>query len=355
MRIDFDRARRIARRIVAGGGAGIEFKVKQISAELKYFAQGVPGCWMLKPAATNSVAIDCFNAEGYMDGMDNVDGRKVFSEVSVSQDEIYNAINENISHMAEDDEEFVRQLYDGFNVDISLSGSTSGNVLFGGFVRASLKQGDTVDFTCNAGIYMDVDAQQWDTDYELTVTGTLSQDGQRWYQDVFEWACPDTDEDGEPVEPEIESEIHWQNCEFDYGYSGSTAGVTVAGVQGIAGRVANDFCRRIGLRVAATQIAKVGCRVVDGGVEVYCWFDNPGNRDQFLGFFDESLSLTSEIDALAKKFGMVCDKNAMPEGKVGGDSSVVFPFYYKAGQQGEPDFDGFVAELKSKYNCQDVK
>ena len=354
--IDFEKARRVARRVVAGGGAGISFKIREMAGELKYVAQGVPGCWSLT-RKDGGLAIKSFDALGYNDGMGFVDGRKVFSDVRVDDDQLYGMVDEKIREMAYD-EDFLDDLYDGFEVMVRFEDNCGKATIFGGYSRGKLSKGDVISFSCDA--LVDMESPGEELDCELGVLATVSEKGQYWYEDVFEWTCPDTDADGQPLsedEKRSEDEAHGDYCHAEYTSmtaAAKGAAVGAPALRGIAGRVASDFCRRIGLRVAATQVAKVGCRAVDGGVEVYCWFDNPGNRDQFLGFFDEALSLTSEIDALAKKFGMVCDKNTMPGGKVGGDRSVVFPFYYKAGGHGEPDFDGFVAEIKSRYGAEEL-
>lgn len=208
--------RKVAKMLAAGGGAGIQLKIKEMTGELHYTVKGTPENWKLEKKNPSDISIDCFDAEGYDDGMINVSGNKVFSKVSVDENQIREAIGENIDYLS-DDEDFLEELENGFDIDVYLSGSDFTNVIFGGWVRGKLTEGSEIDFNGNAEIYFDINETQWAHEYDVTITGTLSKNGEYWYEDVFEWTCPETDEDGEPLDPEIEHEFHYDECVENYG------------------------------------------------------------------------------------------------------------------------------------------
>lgn len=200
---------KMAKRLLAGGGAGIRFKINEFSGFIKPFRiSGNADKWNESslPDIMKSMVIDSFDAIGYQDGMENVSGEVVFSKVEADRNEIYDAImgmiSDNIS-----DETFAEALKKGeVNVEINPEKSSE-SIMFGGYARGSLKKGDVIDFKHQFEVVLDWNHYFDTQSFDFTIYGTLSEKGEYWYEDVFEY-IPKDDED---------YESHWNDVRYEYG------------------------------------------------------------------------------------------------------------------------------------------
>lgn len=204
-----ERIKRIARNLVAGGGAGIEFLIKKSIGSVDYrvtadYDERNGKFVNIKVDRTGSnLAITSFSAEGYYDGMSNVDGRRVFSSVEIDDGAVKDAVAEDLGYAAdemEDDDDLIQRLKDGIKCSCEIKeGPEAGTsvCIFAGWTRGTLKEGDTIEFINDLELHYDGGLYgYWNTTdiNEVTVTATLSENGEYWYKDVFENDEPEEDE-----------------------------------------------------------------------------------------------------------------------------------------------------------------
>ncbi|MBR4316382.1 MAG: hypothetical protein IKP65_05400 [Alphaproteobacteria bacterium] len=66
---------------IAGGGSGINFSIKDMDCDLIITVRGNPDNYYFE--TNGGIKINVFNADGYDDGMDNVNGNKIFNKINV--------------------------------------------------------------------------------------------------------------------------------------------------------------------------------------------------------------------------------------------------------------------------------
>jgi hypothetical protein len=176
-----------------GGGAGIRFKIGDF-AESTVEAQ-VSELASLPPPP----AIAWFDAEGYMDGMDKVDGR-LLTPVAVEVD---------VSEMTDVEEGTERGcvVYLYFNTNYS----KFEEMIFGGWVRGEVTEGMQISFTGDIEYELHCEGQTVGTySAPATITYALTEEGVYWYEDVF----------GSPDVPEDEWDYWNEDLRANYGYGG---------------------------------------------------------------------------------------------------------------------------------------
>lgn len=193
---------KIAKKITAGGGAGINFSINEMSGSVFFTIKGTPEKYSMVNQS-NDLFIHSFNARGYDDGMDNVDGKIIFR--SIDLDDLYaNCLNiiEKQVEDNKDDTEFVQNLAEGIQNEVNFIRSDD-TMIYGGYVRGTLKQGDVINF--NVGFQLTND---WDTEeFDTNIAAQISQEGEYWYQDVFQYV----------YENDQDIDIHYRDNEINYG------------------------------------------------------------------------------------------------------------------------------------------
>lgn len=181
----------------AGGGAGIKFEVKDVDMDMELVVSGT-----IKniKARTKRIGgeIVSFDATGYYDGMRNVSGKKVFSKIIFDYivEDAVKVIKEEIDYYTDKgrNEERVDELNDalkrGVECDVYFA-EGRGRVIFAGFTRGKLKQGNHVEFDANMELHTDYFSSRFDS----SIGAILSKTGEEWYQDVFEYTPNDEDDD----------------------------------------------------------------------------------------------------------------------------------------------------------------
>lgn len=201
------RIAKIARKIVAGGGAGIDFTIQDDDGKISCVIQGTPEKWeIIKKEST--FKITRFNAEGYQDGMNNVNGERVFKEVDVDNvfEDAKESIDEIISYYS-DDEDFLEDLANGIKINFDAVDANS-SMLFAGWVRGKLTEDSEIEFNETFEVW----SQDWsfqNLTFDSSVIATLSKTGENWYEDVFEWMPDDNDD-------EFAWEIHHEDLDMNY-------------------------------------------------------------------------------------------------------------------------------------------
>lgn len=176
---------KIARKIIAGGGAGIDFRIFDTDGSISCVIQGTPENWRII-GKENTFEIIKFDALGYNDGMSDVSGAKVFKSIYV--DNVFADAKDYIENTVEyfsDNEQFVDDLREGIKIKFDAVDNNS-SIAFAGWVRGVLKQGSHIEFNEDFEMYSD----KWfmnDEVFNSSVIATLSKTGEEWYQDVFEW------------------------------------------------------------------------------------------------------------------------------------------------------------------------
>lgn len=196
-------AKKIAKQIQAGGGAGIGFETTDTDCDLKIFAKGdIDNCQF---TTSGSLKILQFNAHGYDDGMSNVNGELIFSEIDCSHvfDDAIATIKKEIFQEHRDDEDFITQLKENgieFYLDVYEQGST---MYSAGWIRGTLEKDDDLELQFE----FEINSQYSNYNYFCSkVFAKISEIGQNWYKEVFE-VIPDDEQ----------AEIWYENCRINYG------------------------------------------------------------------------------------------------------------------------------------------
>lgn len=199
-----NKIQKIAKKITAGGGAGIDFQITDADGKIVLEAEGTPNNYIIDVISNNFEAKK-FDADGYMDGMQNVNAKKVFDNFDVSKiiEDAKEMIND-LVNQNKDDEDFIFDLENGIRFDLTFRESEH-SVLFGGYIRGDLNKGSIVPFKVDFDI--DSDALWLHEGITNEIYGVLSQEGEYWYEDVFKY-CGDDEED---------YDIHFQDCKDNYG------------------------------------------------------------------------------------------------------------------------------------------
>ena len=192
-----DKIEKIARRITAGGGAGITFVITETSGEeiykltAKYENGDFTDVKVEKQTSEEPLAIDKFNANGYMDGMNDVSGKKVFSSVELDGTAVHDYCIECLDYIKEYFEgerlqNAVNIITNGavFHCQIA-DGKSTENTMGGGYIRTKMTEGSVVEFKNDVRVYFD-NFNEIDGDiYDVTIRATLNETGGYWYEDVF--------------------------------------------------------------------------------------------------------------------------------------------------------------------------
>lgn len=200
---------KIAKKICAGGGAGINFFINDTEGKINCIIKGTPGNWNIIKKES-SFKITSFNAEGYDDGMKDVDGEKIFKQIFV--DNIFDDAKEYIDEIIEyfsDDEQFLEELQNGLKLNFDAV-DFNNSIVFGGWVRSKLVQGSEIQFNQTFEIWSD----NWSFDgliFDSSIIATISKIGESWYQDVFEWYPQEDD-----IDDDFLYEIHNEDLELLY-------------------------------------------------------------------------------------------------------------------------------------------
>lgn len=190
-----NRIQRIARKITAGGGAGIDFRIVstdgfatyEVTADLDEL--GKLNALEVVPVS-NNITIEQFIAEGYMDGGEYA-GNWLFDNVVIDEFEQFVSDTLNECHEWFEDKEswdaLRQELKDGVKVTVTIAdGHSYSKVMGGGYVRSKLGQGDVVEFSNLVGAsFAGTQAQKLTGDFDTTVKATLTAEGENWYNTVF--------------------------------------------------------------------------------------------------------------------------------------------------------------------------
>lgn len=174
-----------------GGGAGIRFKIGE-------FANGSETVPVSGLGSVKAPQIQWFDAEGYMDGMDKVDGEILIpAEAEIDFSEIIG------------DEDLGRDCEVSLN--FSARYSKWETMIFGGWVRGEVKEGMSLSFTGDVEYELYCEGARVGTyTAPATLVYTLSETGVYWYEDVF----------GGPDIPEDEWDAWNEDLRINYGYDG---------------------------------------------------------------------------------------------------------------------------------------
>ena len=184
---------KIAKKIIAGGGAGIDFRISDTDGNISCVIQGTPENWRIIEKE-NTFEIVKFDALGYDDGMSDVSGTKVFKSIYV--DNIFDDAKDYIENTVEyysDNEQFLDDLQEGIKIKFNAVDNNS-SITFAGWLRGTLKQNSDIEFNEDFEMYSD----KWLMDNEVfnsSVIATLSKTGEEWWKDVFEWHPEDEYDD----------------------------------------------------------------------------------------------------------------------------------------------------------------
>lgn len=119
-------------------------------------------------------------------------------------------------------------------------------------------------------------------------------------------------------------------------------------------RIAERLVRLAKMLVAGDeQLGNVYYHVLDDNMSVSFIFTLSTNKfDEFNGWMDSMLGMKNSIDPIAKIYGFSHDRKSMDLVDVG-DASMTYPLVYVGDESS--DLNGFVDEMKKKYNCVEVK
>lgn len=184
---------KLAKSLVAGGGAGIIFTAKPDDVDIpaKYRNGKV------KFGKPGKLEIDSFDAEGYMDGDTNVSGSimKVDS-IDFDQRELAKIVEEYIEDVTERWEGTSTPVTTN-NVVVTLAMEELKTILWAGYVRGTMKTGDFLTLEGEAEVHVTTD-DDYDTTGEIidvTVYVKVDNRFEDWYWETFEaWMEEDEDE-----------------------------------------------------------------------------------------------------------------------------------------------------------------
>lgn len=192
-----------ARRVRGGGGSGISFKLNGGNPSSYEGTLTRTDSGFTVSLKDNTYLVDSFDAEGYQDGMDNVDGRLLNATISVDIDDKYAA-----PYLIEN---YDMEVGDSVGIEIDPYEMPPVHVISPGF--GGRRSAENVDINWEGGagyLYVDGDSRKVDMGY--TIYATLTEEGQYWYQDTFEWMPEDEEDDGE---------FHFMEVRDNYGKRGS--------------------------------------------------------------------------------------------------------------------------------------
>jgi hypothetical protein len=179
----------------AGGGAGINFSIKGVDYPIVVAKLKGKNYKLL---VVEQPEIDKFDAEGYMDGQRDVDG-KLFEKPDFGFDEerqIEREITEGIREaLGRDTSDWPDEL------DVQVDSlEFEDMMIFRGYVRGKVEKGFPFDFEGQADLYVDFDPRSTHGVIDLGwqkcgLAVEASKKMEYWYEDVFE-AYGEEDEDG---------------------------------------------------------------------------------------------------------------------------------------------------------------
>ena len=189
---------KLAKILVAGPGAGIEFKIKESSGESVYHTtvslndDGSVDT-IESELVSNNIAIDKFDAHGYYDGASDADGKTLLKDVEIenAEDYISDAIRFFFKHpencSKETQESIVETLKEGVDVKVFLNYDAITNCMFGGYSRPRLTEGSVIEFQNGIDVIFDDSDCFWlnDNTVEGKVTAKLTAEGATWYDYEF--------------------------------------------------------------------------------------------------------------------------------------------------------------------------
>ena len=119
-------------------------------------------------------------------------------------------------------------------------------------------------------------------------------------------------------------------------------------------RIAERLVRLAKMLVAGDeQLGDVYYHVLKDNKSVSFIFTlNTNKFDEFNGWMDAMLGMSGKIEPIAKSHGFKHDSNSIDPVNVG-DASMTYPLVYVGDESS--DLNGFIDEMKSKYNCVEVK
>ena len=193
---------RIAKELKAGGGAGIDFRLKEFGDNDLIYQLVFDGSSITLKEVEGSIVPEKFSAFGYADGDDDVGAKYVFSNIEIDFDDVCESVKDFVSYY-ESKDWFVEALKKG-NVYAEVSAieenGSDRSILFAGWTRGILKTGDVVTFRhdCRVTLYLKHEDSREENiesvNYTMDFDGTLSENGADWYYDTF-IAIPDDDDD----------------------------------------------------------------------------------------------------------------------------------------------------------------
>lgn len=200
--MDWKARNRIARRITAGGGAGIDFSIEEFGEKHQITYRVVPnGNDFSLDEIEGEIQVEKFSAEGYYDGDSNVEASYVFSGFRLSDKEVKECVGEIVEYY-QDKDWFVEEVKRG---DIcayvyAMNDRPMSSVYSAGWIRGILEAGDEVEFRNNfeIGLYNESGNIRIDSmEAVMSIYGTVSEDGEMWYHDVFIDPPDDEEEEDE--------------------------------------------------------------------------------------------------------------------------------------------------------------
>ena len=179
---------KIAKSLVSGGGAGIVFTINGIEdGDIVAIRKGNK----YKIKIKKMPQVDKFDAEGYMDGQQNVDGRLMkIVDLDFNEKEVTDSLVDNLESNYDSPDYWPNE------VEISISDVDMKMTHSGGYIRSTMKKGDTLVFEdrkCRATIVSDWSIRNEDVQIGMTVE--VTQKMEYWYQDVFEAEYDEEDDD----------------------------------------------------------------------------------------------------------------------------------------------------------------
>lgn len=190
---------KIAKSLVGGGGAGIQFTVDvsdSYEVELKYQPALLPEDGEIKIGKVKSLPqIDSFDAEGYMDGDRNVPGRylKVDKVQFDDEREVIQEVEEWIRDWIVGDEG-----YDPSDLQYGLKvylGKVE-TMIFRGYVRGTLKKGDWLELEGEAEVEIMLNGKEESVRpfyTNITLWADVTSQMEDWYHETFETEYEDSD------------------------------------------------------------------------------------------------------------------------------------------------------------------
>lgn len=169
----------ISRKIVAGGGAGINFENVRIDrASVGFKVEKVGGQWQVKKAG-GLPDVESFDALGYMDGKRNNSGN-LFKVSSFDFDirDIAKNVGQVLSRFPEEEGPLTISL-ETYKIYPAM--------VFGGYVRGEIKKGFVIDFEGTAELYLDgygpLGSEVVGYRFDMRLEATKEAEG--WYEKIF--------------------------------------------------------------------------------------------------------------------------------------------------------------------------